>query len=117
MVLEWQIVSATLRSRFRCWREWCSIRLSLNRWEGRSSGISHWGYLTANHVVSTDIIKPTAIILAGIDIELDRDILTILNIELFDAVFTKDIEDTTSGILARNFNHILLRHPWVATTG
>ena len=98
-------------------RRGCGIGLALSRWEWRCTDIGYRGHLTTNDVVGADIVEPTTIIFAGIDIELDGDILAILNIELLDAVFTKDIKQTTSGILARDLNHIFLRHPRVATTG
>ena len=50
----------------------------------------------------------------GIDVELNGEILTILNIKLFDAVFTKETEDTLAGILTGYFDNIFLRHPRVA---
>ena len=47
----------------------------------------------------------------GINIKLYSDIFSLLDIELFDSVFTKDTEDTFAGILPRHFNYILLRLP------
>lgn len=47
----------------------------------------------------------------GIDIELNGQILSLLNIELLDAVFAKEAEHTLTGILTGDFDDILLRHP------
>ena len=49
----------------------------------------------------------------GINIKRYGDVLTHLNIKLLDAVFTKDTEQTLAGILSRDFNDIVLRHPRV----
>ena len=47
----------------------------------------------------------------GVNIEGDCVVLALLNIELLDAIFTKDAEDTTSRILSWDLNNIVLRHP------
>ncbi len=47
----------------------------------------------------------------GINIKLHRKILTRLNVKLLDAVLTKDAEQTLTGILARHFDYVVLRHP------
>ena len=60
------------------------------------------------HVVGTDIIEPAALILMGINIELNGQVLTVLNIELTNTIFTEDAEDATLGILTGNFNDIVL---------
>ena len=64
-----------------------------------------------HHMVGTDIIEPTALILMGINIKGHCVVLSHLNIKLFDTVLTEDTEDTTTGILTGNFNNIILRHP------
>ena len=46
-----------------------------------------------------------------VNIELDSDILIHLNVELFNAVFTKNTEYATSWILPWHFDNIVLRHP------
>lgn len=53
----------------------------------------------------------------GVDIELDSHVLVHLEVKLLDAIFAKDAEDAALGILSRNLNHIILRHPRVASTG
>ena len=53
----------------------------------------------------------------GINIELNGHILVHLNVKLFDAVFTEDSENATTGELSRNLNHIVLRHPLVSGAG
>lgn len=60
------------------------------------------------HVVSPYVIKPTALVLMGINIKLHRQVFTVLNVELADTVFTKDREHTAPWVLAGNFNYILL---------
>ena len=52
----------------------------------------------------------------GIYIKLNRHILIHLDIELLDAVFTKNTEHATLGILTRDLNNIVLRHPGIART-
>ena len=52
----------------------------------------------------------------GIDIELNREILTLLDVELLDAVLAEDTEKTLAGILTRNLDDIILRHPIVTCT-
>jgi len=47
----------------------------------------------------------------GINIELNGDILIQLDIVLLDTVFAEDTENATLGILPRDFNDIVLRHP------
>jgi hypothetical protein len=47
----------------------------------------------------------------GIDVELDGQILTLLDIELLDAVLAKEAEHTLAGILTGDLDDILLRHP------
>ncbi len=47
----------------------------------------------------------------GIDVKLNGDILIHLNIELLDALLAKNAKNTTLGILPRNFDDIILRHP------
>ena len=53
----------------------------------------------------------------GIDVELNGQILTLLDVELLDAVFSEDTEKTFTGILSRHFDDIVLRHPVVSCTG
>ena len=52
----------------------------------------------------------------GVDIKLHGDIFTLLDIELLDAILSEDTEKTLAGILTRNFDHIVLRHPVVSST-
>ena len=51
-----------------------------------------------------------------IDIELDGEIFTLLDIELFDSVLTKEAEYASAWILTRHLDDILLRHPTVTCT-
>ena len=120
--LERQVVGTTLTRRFLSRWEGRGGCIGC-RWEGRShrSGTRHWGtgyrHLTTQHIVGTDIVEPSALILVGIDIELDGDILVHLDIELLDPVFPKNAEHATLGILARDLYHIVLRHPSVTRAG
>lgn len=66
------------------------------------------GYCATNDIIGTDIVKPTAIILVGIDVKANGNVLTHLNIKLLDTVLTKDTEQTLTRILARNLNNIVL---------
>jgi len=52
----------------------------------------------------------------SVDIKLHSEIFTLLDIELLDAIFSEDTEKTFTGILARNFDDIVLRHPIVTST-
>lgn len=52
----------------------------------------------------------------SIDIELNREIFTLLDVELLDAVLAEDTEKTLAGILTRNLDDIILRHPVVPCT-
>ena len=112
--LKWQIVCTAfccrlLGRRERCCccsrllgREWCSPCVG---YRSTSHGLLN---LTANHIIGTYFIKPTAIILMGVYIELNSQILTILNVELLDTVFTKETEDTLAGKRARHLDDIFL---------
>ena len=71
--------------------------------------------LASNNVVSTNIIKPTSVILPGVNIELYGDFFTSLYVELLDAVLSKDVEQHLTGILTWYFDYILLCHPRVAS--
>ena len=121
--LEGQVVGTTLTRRFLS--RWEGRGGSIGcRWEGRDArsdtshrGTGHGRHLSAHHIVGTDIIKPTALVFVGIDIELDGDILVHLDIELLDPVFPKNAEHATLGILARDLYHIVLRHPRVTCAG
>ena len=108
--LERQVVGAALRGCLRCRRErrGSCIGLGLCRWERRCTCISYRGHLTTNHVVGTDFIEPTALILMGIDVELDGKILTILYVELLDTVFSEKAEYALARILSGNLDDILL---------
>jgi len=46
-----------------------------------------------------------------IDVERHGIVLALLNVKLFEAVFTKDIENHVTGELAGNFQNELLYHP------
>ena len=113
-ILERQIVSTVLGSRLLSRREWSGSTL---RRERSSYGSGLRLYLTTNYVVGTDIIEPATLILTGINIKLDCQILTILDIELLDTILTKDVEHAPLGILTRHFKYILLSHPRITRTG
>ena len=96
-------------------------------WLGKGSSLSRstsgCRSSAANHVEGTDIIIPTAIELTGINIERHRDVLALLDVELLDAVLTKDIENHMTRILSWDLHDIILHHPRItralrnATTG
>ena len=100
--LEWQIVGRAFCGWLLCW--WEGSRSTASGRERACLRRADTGLrnLSAHDVVGTDIVKPTTLIFAGVDIELNGQIFTILNIELLDAVLTKEVEDTTFGILAWN---------------
>ena len=52
----------------------------------------------------------------GINIKLHGKIFTLLDIVLFDTVFTEDTEKTFLGVLSWNLYDIILRHPVVSRT-
>ena len=121
---EWQIVSRTFTSRFLSRRE--RSRCATNRRERsclRScarSNTSHrsasYRHLAANHVISADIVEPASIELMSVDVELNSKVFSLLDVELLDAVFAEDAEKTLAGILTRNFDNVILRHPVVSCT-
>jgi len=118
---EWQIVGTTLSCRFLSRREGGSGSIRLRR-EGSGCRRANWGcglgcHLTTDHIIGTDFIKPTPLILMGINIKLNGQILAVLNVELLDPVFAKEAEDTSAGELTRHLYDILLRHPWVTCAG
>lgn len=84
-----------------CWREGSSLG-------GTHRGASHWSSLTTHHIVGTDLVKPTAIVLMGIDIELHGEVLTLLDIELLDTVLAKQTEDAFAWILTWHLDDIFL---------
>jgi hypothetical protein len=52
----------------------------------------------------------------GVDVELDGEVFTVLDVELFDAVLSEETEHTAAGILSGHLDDILLRHPRVTCT-
>ena len=52
----------------------------------------------------------------GVDVELDGQVLTLLDVELLDAVLAEKTEHASARILTRHFDDILLRHPTVSCT-
>ena len=121
LCLERQVVGTALTGRFLSRRERSSatLRCFSSSWlrgeRGSTSrrGSTYYGrYDTStNDIEGTDIVEPTAVVLMGINIKLHRKILTWLNVKLLDAVLTKDAEQTLTGILARHFDYVVLRHP------
>lgn len=120
--LEGQVVGTTLTCCLWSGRERCGSSLgrsSLRRERSclGSDRSSRYGrYLTTNNIVRANIVKPAAIELMGIDVELHGQVLIHLDIELLDAVLAEETEHATLGVLSRNFNDIVLRHPGVACT-
>ena len=118
-VLEGEVVGSTFaRSGLLSRREGCggSLRssvLSRCEWCGSGNSASH---LTTNDVIGTNIVIPTSVELACIDVELYGDLLAGLNVELFDAVFTEDVEHHLAGVLTWYLNDIFLCHPCVSCT-
>ena len=52
----------------------------------------------------------------GVDIKLYRQIFTLLDVELLNAVFAEDTEKTLTGKLTGHLDDIILRHPIVSCT-
>ena len=115
--LEWQIVGRAFCGWLLCW--WEGSRSTASGRERACLRRADTGLrnLSAHDVVGTDIVKPTAIIFAGIDVELDGQIISLLDVELLDAVFAEHIKQTTLRILAWHLEHILLSHPLIARAG
>ena len=114
--LERKIIGRALRSRFLCGRERRGGTASRREWcltTHRSSRLLH---LSTYHIIGTDIIEPTTIIFTGINIKLYRQILTLLDIELLDAILTENVKQTTLRILSRYLQDIFLSHPLIART-
>ena len=116
--LEGQIVGGTFTCGFLCWRERRGGTVSRREWaclrSTRRSSSCRLGDLTTDDIIGTNIVEPAAVVLMGVDIELYGQILALLDIELLDTIFTEDTEEALAGILARDFNDIILRHPVVA---
>ena len=120
-VLEWQIVGSTFASRLLCRREGSRSGIlgsSVLLWSERRSGLGNrLGNLSANNVVSANIVEPATVVLTSINIELNGDLLSSLYVELLDTVLAKDVEQHFAWVLTRHFDYILLRHPRVARAG
>ena len=118
--LEGQVVgTATVSCRLLCRgeRSGCLRNCGLGR--ERSSidwCSSHRRNLTSNNIVRTNIVVPTAVELAGIDVKLYGDVLIQLDIELLDAVLTEDVKHHLTRELSRYLNNIFLCHPGIART-
>ena len=69
------------------------------------------------HLPGTDIIKPTAIILMGINVKTDAQLFTDLNIHISYLVLTKHAEHALLRELFVSLNYIVLTFPRVACTG
>ena len=98
--LEGQVVGSSFASRLLCRREGgcCGIggrllgreRSGSGSWTTYSRGSRNAAScLAANNVISANLIKPTSIILMGVNIKLYCDFLTSLNTELFNAILSK----------------------------
>ena len=74
-------------------------------------------YLTTNYIISSNIIEPTSLVFARINVELNCQFVSILNIELFDTILTKNVKHTTLWVLTWYFKNILLGHPSISRTG
>lgn len=122
-VLERQIICATFSSGLCRW-EWCRSGSSRS-----SGGIRSWerlctlgGSLSGSgiytvHLPGADIIKPTAIILMGINVKTDAQLFTDLNIHISYLVLTKHAEHALLRELFVSLNYIVLTFPRVACTG
>ena len=66
------------------------------------------------HGVGFDFVVPLALVFGGINVERDVVLALDLDIELADAVFSKDFEDHVTGVLTGDFKDVLLGHPCVA---
>ena len=119
--LERQVISRTF-SGLLCRRERSDVGISsrsslLGRERcGTSLGRSNYGSSSANNIIGADVIIPTSVKLAGINIKLDRDIFIHLNIKLLNTILTKNIKYHVTRILSRNLHHIFLSHPRVTST-
>lgn len=107
--LEGQVVGSAFTCRFLCRGErsgrslWSSLGL---RRERRCCGST--GCYAVQYIVGTYLVEPTSLILVGINVKLNSQVFTVLNVELTDAVLTKHTETAFPGICARNFDYILL---------
>ena len=125
--LEGQIVSSALTGRLLDGREGgfgCCCRLL---WRERSTGCRSTasnscgggytlGHLSANDVVGTDVIIPSSVKFAGINVKLYCDFLSRLDIELLDSFFAKDVEHHLTGEVTWHFNDVFLYHPRISCT-
>ncbi len=107
MFSEWQVIGAGLGGGFLSGREgrcgsWCGLCWREGRHALGACRCNLRSNLTTDDVIGTDIVEPAPLILTCINIELDGQILSVLDIELLNTVFTEKVEDTPLGILARN---------------
>ena len=121
-ILKGKVVGGTVTCGFLSGRERSSSGLRSSSYgllgrKGCSTGDSSYGSSSRNggssgygrhDTIGTDVVEPTTLILVGVNIEGHGIVLTHLNVKLFDTVFTEDTEETLTGILARNFNNIVL---------
>ena len=121
-ILKGKVVGGTVTCGFLSGRERSSSGLRSSSYgllgrKGCSTGDSSYGSSSRNggstgycrhDTIGTDVVEPTTLILVGVNIEGHGIVLTHLNVKLFDTVFTEDTEETLTGILARNFNDIVL---------
>ena len=117
--LEWQVVCRTVACRLLCGREGScrSLGSSLWReWSDTSSGSCSSDCCTVYHAICANLIKPTAIILVGVNVERNSHVFTHLDVELLDAILAKHAEHAFARILTRHLYYILLRHPRVTRT-
>ena len=111
-VIGWGLTRSRLLSRGEgCGGSLRSSILSGSEGCGSGNGTSH---LAAEDVVGADLVEPATVVLVSVDVELNGDLLTGLNIELLDAVFAEDAEEHLTGVLTWHLNDVFLTHPRVA---
>ena len=113
--LERQIISSLSCWCCPCWREWCSWCCLTLRC-GLCCGL--W-YLSGGHgtqhVVASHLVVPATLVLVGVDIKLDGDVLlTLLQGKLLDAILTEDAKAHPLGVHTWHLDDVFLRHPRVA---
>ena len=119
--LEGQIVGSTFTGRLLSGREGgcgslCITAHGLLGRKGSGCGdAASLRHLTAHDVVGTDLVEPTSVVFMCINIELNGNLFTGLNIELLDAILAEDTEEHLTWVLAWNFNNVFLAHPRVAS--
>lgn len=69
-----------------------------------------------NNVESTDAVEPATLILMGVDVELNVQLITNIDIEVAQTILAEDIEDHSVGIVFMSLQNKALDLPVISST-